>query len=58
MAKRRVKAKKPKNIVEEARKRLGKEQADIEFAVEAMRLARFSRPPYRQRVERLVYRGA
>ncbi len=58
MKKRRERKKKVKNVIEEARKLLGKEQEDIQFAVDAMKLARYSRQPYKYRIERLVYRGA
>jgi hypothetical protein len=58
VAKKRAKRKKTENIIEEARRLLGKDQADVQFAVDAMRLARYSRPPHRYRIERLVYRGA
>jgi hypothetical protein len=45
------------NLVLKAQKRLGKEQEEILFAVEAMKTARNVRPPMRQRIQRLVYRG-
>jgi hypothetical protein len=58
MAKKHTKKAPPANIVEKARQLLGQEQRDIQLAVDAMKLTRHSRKPYRYRVERLIYRGA
>lgn len=57
MAKRRIRKSQPANIVDRARQLLGEEQKEIQIAVDAMKLTRHSRKPYRYRVERLVYRG-
>lgn len=49
----------PADMIEQAKKRLGKEQEELGFAVEAMKTARFAKHPnVRYRVQRLVYRGA